>query len=48
MPRSMETLPGGDQSKVQNLDRPQKPLVLYDKSEAKPKTSKMDIVPLMV
>ena len=30
------------------MDRPQKPLVFYDKLETKPKTSKIDPIPIIV
>jgi len=48
MPRSMETLLGRSETRIQNLDRLQKPPVFYDKSKTEPQTSKMGPIPITV
>jgi len=44
----MKTLFGGNKTRIRNLDRPQKPLVFYDKPKAELQTSKIGIIPLKI
>jgi len=44
----MEALSKRNKVGIQNLDRPQEPLVLHDKPKAKSKTSKMGSVPVKI
>jgi len=47
VPRSIEILLRRDKTQIQNLNGPQKPLVFYDESKIKPKTSKMGPIPIL-
>jgi len=48
MPRSVEALFGRSKTRIQNLDRSQKPLVFYGELKIKPKTNKMGPIPITV
>jgi len=48
MPRNMKALFKRCKSRIQNLDGPQEPSVLHNKSEAESKASKMGLVPVQI
>jgi len=46
--RSIEILFKRGKIRIWDLDRPQKPLVFYNKPKVKSKTSKMDFVSILI
>jgi len=48
MSRGIEALSERNSRKIQDLDRPQKPRVLYESAKVKQETSKMGLVPIQI
>jgi len=48
MSGGMEALLGESKTGIQNLDRPQKPPVFYDKPKVESMTSMIDLIPIAI
>jgi len=48
MSQGMEALLGESKTRIQNLNRPQKPPVFYDEPKVESMTSTMGLIPIMI